>query len=415
MADVGIVNRDSIFFTVESPDVSLNEQDLSALIESFSITERTAAMPQGTLTFNDPGHEISRIFRIGVRLKVSWGYKDFGQTLDSLLPKDLNLDEITGPIIRRGIEGVISSPSGGAAQSGKITFNCNFTGLNFRGPDDTTDYSDGNKRTVIGQIFDKIGVSSVNRLIDFERGSEPVTTLRPVRQDESTFLFLVRLALEWRALFHMVYMQDGSIGAIFIDPGRTDKNPLPRWLYKSTGNSHLLGWNGIVKNVISYTWTDNQGESGVGDNVNLEIINGEISFRRFVAEDQKVITWVLNTEKIRALYADNNISQAERSKFTKEYFNTKSFEEVKHFFDPVESSTAPQGYGYRIKARMIGNPLFAPPSKVKFNNGFPDQIGSAQTTWYLENVTHTINNSGYFMDVEIIDSFLKSTAGLVIE
>ena len=415
MADVGIINRDSIFFTVESPDVSLNEQDLSEHLESFNLTERTNAMPQGTLSFNDPGHVISRIFRVGARLKVSWGYKDFGQTLNSLLPKDLNLDEITGPIIRRGIEGFISSPAGGAAQSGKVSFNCNFTGLNFRGADSTREYTSGNKRTVIGQAFDDIGVSTVFRDINFSRGSESVTEMQSIRQDESTFLFLIRLAKEWRALFHMVYLQDGSIGAIFIDPGRTDTNPLPAWLYKSAGNSHLLGWNGIIKNVISYSWTNNQGESGIGDNVNLEIVNGEIVFRRFVVEDQKVTTWKLNTEKIQALYSDKNVSLTEQAKFTKEYLSAKSFEEVKHFFDPVESSTAPQGYGYRVKARMIGNPLFAPPSQVKFNNGFPDQIGSSDTTWYLEEVTHTINNSGYFMDVEIVDAFTLSPVGLVIQ
>lgn len=415
MADVGIINRDSIFFTVESPDVSLNEQDLSEHLESFSITERTNAMPQGTLSFNDPGHVISRIFRVGAKLKVSWGYKDFGQTLDSLLPKDLNLDEITGPIIRRGIEGFISSPSGGAAQNGKISFNCNFTGLNFRGPDSNNEFTSGNKRGVINQAFDAIGVSPLYRKIDFSRGSDSVTTQHSVRQDETTFLFLVRLAKEWGALFHMAYMQDGSIGAMFIDPDRTDKNPLPRWLYKSIGNSHLLGWNGSIQNVISYSWTNNQGESGIGDNVILEPVNGELVFRRFQAKDQSVTTWKLNYEKVQALYADNNVSQAERTKFTTEYFNTKSFEEVKHFFDPVESSTAPQGYGYRVKARMIGNPLVAPPSKVKFNNGFPDQIGSADTTWYLETVTHTINNSGYFMDVEIVDAFNLSPVGLVIE
>lgn len=415
MAEIGIINRDSTFFTLESPDISLTEQDLSKDIESISITERANAMPQGTITFNDPQHILSRILRLGARLKLSWGYKDFGQTLESLVPKDLNLDEITGPLIRRGLEVYISSPSGGGSQSGKITYNCNFTGLNLRGPDNAKEYTSGKKSDVINQAFTDIGVSPITRSIDFSRGSEPVTELRSVRQDETTFLFLVRLAKEWRALFHMTYLQDGTIGAIFIDPDKSESNLFAKWMFQSAGTSHLLGYKDAVSNVISYTWTNNQGESGVGDNVNIEIVNGEIVFRRFVVEDQLVTTYRLNKEKIKAVYSDEGMDQDKQAKITKELLSAKSFEEVKHFFDPVESSTAPQGYGYRIKARMLGNPIFVPPSRIKINDGFPEQIGGTQTTWYLETVTHTINNAGYFMDIEVVDAFALSPVGLVIQ
>jgi len=415
MAGIGIINRDSVFFTLESPDISLNEQDLSRSIENITITERSNAMPQGSITFDDPEHMLSRILRVGARFKLSWGYKDFGQTLESLLPKDLNLDEITGPLIRRGLEVYISSPSGGASQGGKITYNCNFTGLNFRGPDNAKEYTSGTKADVINQAFTEIGVSSINRSIDFYKGSEPVTELRSVRQDETTFLFLIRLAKEWRALFHMSYLPDGTIGAIFIDPDKTSSNLFAQWMFKSTGTSHMIGYKDAVSNVISYTWTNNQGESGVGDNVNLEIVNGEIVFRRFVVEDQSVTTYRLNQGKIQAIFSDDGMDLATKTKMMQEFVSKKSFEEVKHFFDPVDSSTAPQGYGYRIKAKMLGNPLFVPPSQIKINDGFPEQVGGTQSVWYLESVTHTINNAGYFMDVEIVDAFALSPVGLVIQ
>lgn len=409
---VGIVNRDSIFFTLESDDIGLNEIDLSRSIESITITERSSAMPQGSIVFNDSNNIISRIFRIGAKLKLSWGYKDFGQTLESLVPKDLNFDEITGPLIRRGLEIFISSPSGSGDANGKIQYNCNFTGLNFRGPDSTKEYTSGKKRDVITQAFNEIGVT--RSFIDFVRGSEAVTETRSIRQDETTFLFLVRLAKEWRALFHMGYLQDGTIGAVFVDPGKTDANRFVSWMF-SGGSSHLIGYKDAVSNVISYSWTNNQGESGIGDNVNIEIVNGEIVFRRFVVEDEQVVTYRLNKEKIAAIYADEGADLATQAKITKELLSKTSFEQVKHFFIPVESSTAPQGYGYRIKAKMIGNPLFVPPSQIKINDGFPEQLGGNQSTWYLEAVTHTIDNSGYFMDVEIVDAFALSPVGLVIQ
>ncbi len=411
---IGITNRDSSFLTIESPDVQVKESDLSKYFETFSITERSSAMPQGSITFNDPDHLLSKILRIGARIKFSWGYKDFGVTLKSLLPIDLNFDEITGPLVRRGMEGVITSPGGGGSQAGKITYNCNFTGIGFRGIDTTNEFSSGKKRDVISNVFDDIGVSSSFRFINFSRGDENVTPTQSVRQDESSFLFLTRLAKEWRGLFMLSYLPDGGIGGIFIEPGATDQNPFVNWMFSSTGNSHYLDYKGSVSNVISYTWTNLQGESGVGDNVQLEIINGEIVFRQFVVAEQKVITYRLNKEKVKAIFEDQSSDIVTKTRLLQDYLGKKSFEQVKHFFDPVESSTAPQGYGFRVKAKMLGNPLFAPPSYIKIGSGFPEQIGNSQTTWYLESVTHTIDQSGYFINIEVVDAFALSPVGLVI-
>lgn len=412
---IGITNRDSSFLTIESPDVQVKDSDLAKYFESFSITERSSAMPQGSLTFHDQNHVISKILRIGARIKFSWGYKDFGTTLISLLPVDLNFDEITGPLVRRGMEGVITSPGGGGAQSGKITYNCNFTAIGFRGIDTTNEFSAGKKRDVISKVFDDIGVSTTFRFINFARGDENVTPTQSVRQDESSFLFLTRLAKEWRGLFMLSYLPDGGIGGVFIEPGATEQNPFVNWMFSSTGNSHYMDYAGASPNVISYTWTNLQGESGVGDNVQLEIVNGEIVFRQFVVEDQNVITYRLNKEKVKDIFADPSADITTKTRILQDYLSKKSFEQVKHFFDPVESSTAPQGYGFRVKAKMLGNPLFAPPSYIKIGSGFPEQIGNTQTTWYLESVTHNIDNTGYFMNIEVVDAFAKSPVGLVIQ
>ena len=87
---------------------------------------------------------------------------------------------------------------------------------------------------------------------------------------------------------------------------------------------------------------------------------------------------------------------------------------IKHFFDPVESSYAPQGFGYRITCDMIGNPLYIPSSQIKINNGFPDRLGGNQAIWYLDKVSHTINKSGYSMKIEIVDVFTLSPIGAPI-
>ena len=70
--------------------------------------------------------------------------------------------------------------------------------------------------------------------------------------------------------------------------------------------------------------------------------------------------------------------------------------------------------GYEIKAKMIGNPLVSPPTIANFGEGFPERIGNIQTKWYVRKVAHTINNTGYFMDVDIVDAFAISPTGEVL-
>lgn len=411
----GLNNRDSVFFTIESPDVSLNEKNLSRYLEEFSITEALNEIPTGTLRFNDPDNTLSHILRRGARIKLSWGYKEFGIELQSLLPIALNFDEVTGPLIRRGYEVYIYNPSGGGDQNGKVTYNCNFTALNFRGTVSTKEYTTGTKRNVVVQAMTEIGVNPLFQYINFTYQSDAVTAGKSIRQDESTYAFLTRLALEWGAVFYLCFLPTGGIGGVFVHPYvLKNNNIIPLWVNKSIGKSHMFGYKDEISNVISYTWTSNEGENGIGDNVNVEIINGEIVFKRFVAENETVTTYKLDVQKLQNEYKDLNNDLEATTKFTKELLSKKTFEQIKHYFIPCESSTAPQGYGYSIKAHMIGNPLLSPPNQIRLNKGFPSQLGGTQSIWYLRSVTHTISNAGYFSDIEVIDVFNISPVGLVI-
>jgi len=412
---IGLNNRDSVFVTIESDDINLNEKNLSRYLEEFSITEALNEIPTGTLKFNDPDNILSHVLRRGAKLKLSWGYKQFGIELKSLLPIDLNFDEVTGELIRRGYEVYIYNPSGDANQSGKQTYNCNFTALNFRGNVKTKEYTTGSKRDVVIQALTEIGVNTVYQYINFSVQSDSVTAGKSIRQDESTFAFLTRLAMEWGAVFYLCFIPNGQIGGIFAHPYVLKDNPMiPLWISKSIGKSHMLGYKDEISNVINYSWSSNEGENGIGDNVNVEIVNGEIVYKRFVAEEEKVITYKLDVAKIQKEYKDLNNDLELTSKLTQELLSKQTFEQIKHYFIPCESSTAPQGYGYSIKAHMIGNPLLSPPNQIKLNKGFPDQLGGTQSIWYLKSVSHTISSSGYFSDIEVIDVFNISPVGLVI-
>ena len=407
---IGIENKDQSFFQIESPDIDLSDYQLSRNLISLSISEKKGRLPQGTLKFLDQNHAISRILRTGARLKLAWGYKSRTVTPDSLLSQSLNTDEVTGNIQRRGLEVQVNSPTGSADQNGQIIYNLNFFALGMRGDKTARKWTEGTKADVIGTLFDELGILPTNRIIDFSVGKDSLNINQGVRQDVSNFLFLSQLALEWRALFHIQYNQSGSLTAIFVDQNKIGDPRYSSLFYGAVGSSNIIGYKGALNNVISYSWDSAESQSGVGDNVKIEIIDGQITFRRFVADQQKTVTYRLNQDRIKEIY-ENTDNIQESIKITKELLSVNDFEQVKRFFDPIESSTAPFGFGYTINAKMIGNPLLGPPNKIIINNGFPDVLGNSGAFWYIQTATHNISKAGYFTDLEIIDVFTLSPIG----
>jgi hypothetical protein len=410
---IGVTNKDSSFFTVESPDIELSSTDFSKDLMSLSIVEKMGSMPRGTLKFNDPNHYYSRVMRTGLRLLPTWGYRDRDTIPESVITKVLNIDEVTGDLVRRGYEGFVSGPSGGGDASGVVTYNCNFSAFGFRGVQASKVYSEGTKKSVIEKAFNDIGVTE--RFIDFTLGNDALNSNHSVRQDETTYAFLTRLAIEWRTLFYIAFSPKGTPVGVFIDMNKIGTTSLPSWVLGATGGSNALGYKGELNNVISYTWTSGESENGVGDNVRLDIVDGQIIFRQYVAEEEKVITYRLDQQKIQEVYADAGAEGlSSQLALTRELLSKQDFQSIKHFFIPVEQTTAPSGYGYRIKAKMIGNPLYIPGNIIKINNGFPDRLGGSQSIWFIHSVTHNIDRAGYNMDIEVVDVFNLSPIGMPI-
>jgi hypothetical protein len=368
-------------------------------------------LPTGTITFNDPSHIYSRIFRTGASLVISWGYRTEDTTPDQLIEKKINLDEVTGNLIRRGLECFVSSPSGGGSTGGEITYQCNFTAYGFRGGLNSRTFETGSKSDVVQTVFNELGVTPGKSYINFQQGIDRLSSNRSVRQDETNYRFLTRLAREWRSLFQISFTPDGEAAAIFIDPDKIGLTPWAFWTTGGNGKSHVLGYRDEISNVISYSWSSNEGEGGTGANVQVEFVDGQPVFRRFVAEQETVVSYRLIPERIQEAFEQTEGNFEDNIQLAQELLSAKDFQEVERFFEPIASETAPQGFGYRIKAKMLGNPLFCPPNQVIINKGFPDRLGGAQSKYYLNTVTHTIDRSGYKMDVEIVDAFTLSPVG----
>lgn len=412
---IGLENKDSSFFSIESSDIELSGVDFNKNLISLNINEQMGSLPKGSLQFYDPKHYYSRILRTGVKLIISWGYKNLLTTPDSLIANNLNFDEVTGQLVRRGYEGFCSSPTGSGGADGVIRYNCNFLAWGFRGEEVSKTYIGGKKKDIISQAFNDLGISPTKRMIDFTLGDDSVTADKYTRQDESTFAFLARLAIEWKAIFHVAFSPSGESVGIFIDSNKIGTIPLATWILEAGGLSNAIGYKGELNNVISYSWSSSESESGVGDNVRLDFVDGQIVFRQYVAEEEKVITWKLDEKKIQEAYKVAGLEgQESQIRLTKELLSKEDFESIKHFFIPVEQTTAPSGYGYRVKCKMIGNPLYIPGNLIILNNGFPDRLGGDQSKWYLNSVNHSIDRSGYNMDIEIVDVFNLSPIGLPI-
>jgi hypothetical protein len=407
---IGLENKDSAFFELESPDVATPANLLTSSLRSLNIEESLGALSSGSLVFNDPKNQISKILRTGVRLKLAFGYKR-GASLPGGLPgSQADFDRLSGGVVRRGYLGYVYNPAWDMGET--ITYSCNFATYGLRGEQESRLFKQGTKDSVINQALDSLGVSKVDRYVNFTLGADRITSDKYVRQDGTTFEFLNQKAIEWKAVFFVSYGNRGQPVAIFVDRNRVNKTPLPGWIMGTSLGSNKLGYRGKISNVIRCKANSNEAENGVGAHIRVEIRDGQIEFRQFVATEEKIITWRLDREMLKQEYDGGDLQ--EQFQITKELLSAKNFDEVKRFFNQVEDTTAPDGYGYRMSCDVLGNPFLMPGSKIELVNGFPGQLGGRGAEWYIQRVNHRIDASGYVTTVEIEDVFNSSPVGLPV-
>lgn len=407
---IGLYNKDSSFFTVQllntkGPDL-IRQQD----VLSLQVTEEMDKITMGTLRLYDPALAYSRILREGVEVGLSWGYKKLGVDV-----REFGSDLFSDLQDRRGFKAIVQNPSGGGDSRGALTFNCSFVCLDWRGLQDHIVHSGGTKATVVQRAMARIGVTLLD--VRFKMGSDIVGGDTSVRQYETDFHFLSRLAREWRAVFRIGYSPEGVLCGVFIDQDFLATSSVAK---RMCGGGLTLNFNaGEKSNVVEYSWQCHAGENGAGDNVQMEMVNGEIVFRRFTIENEKVRTWKLNTKRIEEEFnsREKTGGMAGQWQLVREVMDARDFEQVKRFFDPVDTTTAPNGLGYSVNAKVLGNPAAIPPAIVDFQEGFPDRLRKGtgrNTTFYLRKASHSIDQSGYFTDLEVVDVYLISPTGQLL-
>lgn len=417
----GFSNGDRAFFLINSPDVNINSPAIDHRIISLSVVEEMSKLTSGSLRLHDPDHALAKTLRFGVKVDVSWGYLFEDANERALLAEQINPDEFTGNIARRGFRGFIVSPSGGGSQAGQITYNANFQAFGWRGERSSRTFEGMLKREVVATLLDELGV--LQREIDFQRGNESLAGGMGVRQDETAFAFLTRLSFEWRAHFTIGYLPSGDTAGLFVDIGKLGKTDFQRLVLGARGRSNIFDYGGSIGNVISWTWRNEQGLSGKGDSAQLVVIDGQPTIVRYVVEDERVVSYKLDVGKVeRALLAAGEAGgPAAQYAWMQNALAVTDFEQIREYFVPDEQSTAPQGKGYTLQISTKGNPLYTAGNTATFGTGFPGWFTSPEEAardsinWYIRKVTHTINREGYLCDIEVADAFAFSDIGAVFQ
>lgn len=378
-----IKNFDNFWWQIKSSDASTDIVTENRIV-SASVTESMGEMDTCTVSMLDPNVLYSRIFRNGVKFTFDWG---------SLVDK------------RGAIPFLVNSPSGGGDANGQITFNMRGQALGDDIPERKY-YNVGTKGSVITAVLAQMGIIDIE--IDFERMTEVVNNDNKIAQYENNFKFLARLADEYRCVFRIGVTKAGTKCAIFCEPAKLSFHMFAK---KIAFTSCHLEYGGGLANVIKYNWQDNSLDASQGSAVNVRWINGTPQYYRYIAKDEKVITYRLNEEAIRSEFeAQETIKN--KTDFMKNILKVKNFKEVERFFIQDTVTTAPQGSGITVKVHMFGDINVTAGQIATFGQGFPDRIGAKDRTWYIKSVTHSMSTNGYFCDLEIVDAYVFSPTGM---
>jgi len=427
-ATIGMYNQDESFFTLSSPDLSIDKDVQANDVRQLSVVETMNRMDTGTLELNDPTGMYGRLFRFGLRLDITWGYKAWNQRLQSRFDNPTSFDLFTQGISRTGLRLFCSTPSGEATDGGEQIFRVNLVAMDVRGAQQQRTFSSGTRGSIVTQVMAEIGVSAP--IVKFGTMNTAIDDSTAVNQWESDFSFLARLAYEWGAFFRISRDASGTLVGIFVDPGAIQQSSYLKSINGNGPDIYKLEWGAGERNVIAYTWQSHMGESGAGDGSTFAFVNGQVVMYRYVVKNEQVTAWRLNTNRIRQFLIDQGKSGGPSAiaSAAKDALNTKDFSSVvgisngqkrtvRYFFDQVTGNTAPQGYGMTINARMPGTPMIIPSMPIAFGQGFPDRLGrdlpynpyGNDINFLVRQHTHTISSQGYLSQLEVIDSFTAFT------
>lgn len=402
------------FMTLQVPDYGegaqppINPRNL----ESISVTEELGKAPSGSVRLNDPSLLYDRVLRPNATCLMSWGYKANGAPVESLFGQG-QADAYTKALERRGLKVMVLNPAGSGEENGKSTFTCGMLSVGWFGDPKFTTYDSGTKLDVVRAAMARMGCvdDGVHVFVRFDSSTDSYSSESVERQSETDFEFLARLSFEWRCLFRVGYDQSGQPWAAFFESKYAQDSiaffsslmgmapVIPSISWKNGDSGDLL--------CSSYSWRNEMGDNGEGDNVQFSLVNGQPTFRRFTVQGDVVTVQKLDEQAV-ADYVNSGgaISPV---------LDARSFKDpnIQRFWTTVKQMTAPNGLGYTVNVHMLGQPFLTAGMMMRLNRGFPPSLrlsGSASDpVWFIvKKATHMLDLGGYFTDLECVDMFTFS-------
>ena len=411
----GFYNQTSAFF-----EIKINGNDITDVlgnrIVSFSITEELNKIFSGSIETFDPNSIVTdKLLIMGKSISISWGYKKPDTSLLNFFAQIDNPDEITGQLQRSDVNAFVTNVSGSGGSDGVILYTANFLGTEYKSGGKQQIFSSGTRESMIQAVLTNgLKIPVTNQLINFKRGKDLLSQDTAKVQYESHFRFLNRMALEHGTVFAVGNGRAGKKYALFADFTAPETKQFASLVGGSAGSSLTLNYKGGTPNVENYSF-DQSASNATGDSSQIMMIGGQMSIRRYKASETSVTDYKINMTKLQADMKAQGGPQ-NITKYMQTLLSANSFDApiVKQYFIASVSTSAPQGYGWTAKVKMLGNPLVTAPMKVIFGKGFPSIISglgeNPKTNFWIRSVTHTINQAGYHMDLDIVDA-LTLTGG----
>lgn len=408
-----IYDQDSYYFKIITKD-GTKIHDLGAKTISLEITEEIGMITRGNISIYDPTNVMAGILPFGQEFDIEWGYKKRGdpETIAKLSIE--NPADMTSSGFRRGQKCMLVTPSWSYPADGKTIYNGTFYSWEYQQDYRKAKvYQSSTRSAVIREAFADMQVTSV--FVRFDTENDSLNSAEYVRQNETNFRFLLRLAYEWHCFFKISYNSAGVLSGIFVENkflGDQAVQAYVRAIVGGIGSNKLLdrGLKAVAPNVISALVARNVGENGQGSNVTIRIINGQTMVFRSVAGTNTVQVQRLDEQRLKTFIEENQDKAVQISKQVRAAENLQDevlCKKIETFFDDVTASTAPEGLGWSIKCQMLGDPTLTPPLEVIFGKGFPADIQEQKgqiNKYYVKSVTHKLDQYGYKCSLDCGDS-----------
>lgn len=404
-----IFNQDSSYFKISLSDGT----EISTDVVSFEFTEEIGMMTKGSITLYDMQDFYGSTFLNNPNFTLEFGYKTRNVNKSQAQQLSKNPKELLNTGIRTNIKCIGITPSWQYSNDGRKLFTISFYGQFFKSnlTEQTVSYQ-GTRTLVIQEAMTKLGVTVFN--IDLGRQKKNLGANTYVRQTETTFRFLVRLAYEWHCVFQMGYNSAGLLAGMFVDQEKIGTESVASFnaaLVGSVGGSKLLeyGIGSTLPNVITCNIQKHVGNSGQGDGTIINVINGQVVPTTYVTETQFVEVLILDEAELKRFIGEH---QDQEKQIIKQVLGANNIDStildrtIRSFFKKTNFSTAPQGFGYSADIQMIGDPTLIPTIEIFFGHGFTKALQPKDklNKFYLSKATHKMSSQGYFTNITVGDS-----------